>query len=135
MFEVRSEAHGRVLSAVEDIKSCCEIGDYYEEWSDIAASSIQAFLEDLSAEQLDDTCGAFREYISETAEENPNISNGIKEALSICLNEMLDYIGGVPEDDDSEDEDYYSDYNRETAAIVGEIKSDLEALVKMNKEY
>ena len=49
MFEVRSEAHGRVLSAVEDIKSCCEVGDYYEEWCDIAASSIQAFLEDLSA--------------------------------------------------------------------------------------
>lgn len=60
MFEVRSEAHGRVLSAVEDVKSCCEISNYYEEWSDIAASSIQAFLEDLSAEQLDDTCGAFR---------------------------------------------------------------------------
>ena len=37
MFEVRSEAHGRVLSAVEDITSCCEVADYYEEWSDIAA--------------------------------------------------------------------------------------------------
>lgn len=64
MFTNRSEAHGRVLEAVEDITSCCEIGDYYEQWSDIAASSIQALLEDLSAEQLDDTCGAFREYIA-----------------------------------------------------------------------
>ena len=131
MFEVRSEAHGRVLSAVEDIKSCCEIGDYYEEWSDIAASSIQAFLEDLTAEQLDDTCGAFREYITETAEENPNLANGIKEALTICLNEMLDYIGDVPKDDDSEDEDYYSDYDRETADIVSYIKSNLECLEKI----
>ena len=96
MFEVKNEAHGRVLSAVEDIKSCCEIDDYYEEWSDIAASSIQAFLEDLTAEQLDDTCGAFREYITEIAEENSNLANGIKEALTICLNEMLDYIGDVP---------------------------------------
>lgn len=92
MFEVRSEAHGRVLEAVEDIKSCCEICGYYEQWSDIAASSIQAFLEDLSAEQLDDTCGAFREYITETAEKSPNLANGIKEALTICLNEMLGHI-------------------------------------------
>ena len=132
MFEVRSEAHGRVLSAIEDIKSCCEISDYYEEWSDIAASSIQAFLEDLTAEQLDDTCGAFREYISETAEENPNLANGIKEALTICLNEMLDYIGNVPEDDDGEDEDYYSDYDRETAAIVYEMKYTLEKLANIS---
>ena len=132
MFEVRSEAQGRVLSAVEDIKSCCEIGDYYEEWSDIAASAIQAFLEDLSAEQLDDTCGAFREYITETAEENPNLANGIKEALTICLNEMLDYIGDIPEDDDSDDEDYYSDYDRETAAIVYEMKYALEKLANIS---
>ena len=126
MFEVRSEAHGRVLSAVEDIKSCCEIGDYYEEWSDIAASSIQAFLEDLSAEQLDDTCGAFREYITETAEENPNLANGIKDGLRICLNEMLDYIGDVPEDyEDGDDEDYYSDYDRETADFVSVIQKEI----------
>lgn len=132
MFEVRSEAHGRVLSAVEDIKSCCEIVDCYEEWSDIAASSIQAFLEDLSAEQLDDTCGAFREYIIETAEDNPNLANGIKEALIICLNEMLDYIGDVPEDDESEDEDYYSDYDREAANLVYEMKYALAKLTNIS---
>ena len=130
MFEVRSEAHGRVLSAVEDIKSCCEIGDYYEEWSDIAASSILAFLEDLTAEQLDDTCGAFREYITETVEENSNLANGVKEALTICLNEMLDYIGDVPEDYD--DEYYYSDYDRETSRLADEMKSALEQLIEMN---
>ena len=132
MFKVRSEAHGRVLSAVDDIKSCCEIGDCYEEWSDIAASSIQAFLEDLSAEQLDDTCGAFRGYITETAKENPNLTNGIKEALTICLNEMLDYIGDVPEDDDSEDENYYSDCDRDTANLVYEMKYALEKLANMS---
>lgn len=132
MFEVRSEAHGRVLSAVEDIKSCCEVRDYYEEWSDIAASSIQAFLEDLSAEQLDDTCGAFREYITESAEDNPNFSNGIKDGLQICLNEMLDYIGDVHEyDDDNEDGDYYSDYDRETAYFVKILKSEIAQLEKM----
>ena len=130
MFEVRSETHGRVLSTVEDIRSCCEIGNYYEEWSDIAASSIQAFLEDLSAEQLDNTCGAFREYIAETAKENSNLANGIKEALTICLNEMLDYIGDIPEDDDGKDEDYYSDYDRETAYIVKILKSEINRLEK-----
>ena len=132
MFEVRSEAHGRVLEAVEDIKSCCEVGDYYEEWSDIAASSIQAFLENLSAEQFNDTCGAFREYIAETAEERPNLANGIKDVLTICLNEMLDYIGDVPEEDnDDEDEYYYSDYDRETTYIVSAIKTELERLSKI----
>lgn len=126
MFTNRSEAHGRVLEAVEDVKYCCEVGDYYEEWSDIAASSIQAFLEDLSAEQLDDTCGAFREYIAETAEESPNLANGIKDGLRICLNEMLDYIRNIPKDD--EDEDYYSDYDKETADLVNQIKSELEKM-------
>lgn len=134
MFKVRSEAHGRVLSAVEDVKSCCEISDYYEEWSDIAASSIQAFLEDLSAEQLDDTCSAFREYIAEIVEESPNLANGIKDGLRICINEMLDYIGDVPEDDDedSEDEDFDSDYDMETAALVYEMKYALENLPSGN---
>lgn len=131
MFTNRSEAHGRVLEAIDDIKACCEVGDYYEEWSDIAASSIQAFLEDLSAEQLDDTCGASREYITETAEESPNLAAGVKEALEICLNEMLDYIGDVPEED-NDDEDYYYDYDRETAKLVIEIKSALDVLIGMN---
>lgn len=125
MFTNRSEAHGRVLEAIDDIKACCEVGDYYEEWSDIAASSIQAFLEDLTTEQLDDTCGAFREYIAGTAKENPNLANGIKDGMRICLNEMLDYIGDVPEYDD---EDYYSDYDSETAALVYEMKYALEKL-------
>ena len=131
MFKVRSEAHGRVLEAVEDIKSCCEVCDYYEEWSDIAASSMQSFLEDLSAEQLDDTCGAFREYIAETFKESPNLANGIKAALTICINEMLDYIGDVPEEDD-DDEDYYSDYDRETAVLVSYMKLNLELIEKIN---
>lgn len=128
MFEIRSEAHGRVLEAVEDIKSCCEVCDYYEEWSDVAASSIQVFLEDLSDEQLDDTCGAFREYITETAEESPNLANGIKDGLQICLCEMLDYIGDVPKDDDDEDENYYYYYDRETAKLVCEIRCAIEKL-------
>lgn len=126
MFENKSEAHGRVSEAIEDIKACCEVSDYYEEWSDIAASSIEAFLEDLTAEQIDDTCGAFREYISETAKENTNLAAGVKDALTICLNEMLDYIGDISEDN----EDEYPD--RETVYLVSVIKSELNRLNEMN---
>ena len=131
MFEVKSEAHGRVLEAVEDIKSCCEVDDYYEEWSDVAASSIQAFLEDLSAEQLDDTCGAFREYIAEKS----NLADGIKDGLRTCLNEMLDYIGDVTEDDDSENEDNYSDYDRKTIYLAEQIRSNIKHIERMNCQF
>ncbi|MCM1023967.1 MAG: hypothetical protein NC395_07925 [Prevotella sp.] len=127
MFEVRSEAHGRVLSAVEDVVSCCEVRDDFCEWSDVATSSIQAFLEDLTAEQLDNTCGAFMEYISECADKN--LANGIKDGLRICLSEMLDYIGDVDEDDD--EDDFYSDYDRETADLVFEIKAAIGRIEKM----
>lgn len=130
MFVNKSEAHERVLNAVEDIKACCEVSDYYSQWSDIAASSIQAFLEDLSNEQLDDTCGAFREYIEEISKENENLARGIKDALTICLNEMLDYIGSVPlPDEDGEDKDYFDD---ELFYLAEQIRSEIKRLDKMN---
>ena len=43
---------------------------------------------------------------------------------------MLDYIGDVPEDDNSGNEDYYSDYDRETAYIVKILKSEINRLEK-----
>ena len=58
--------------------------------------------------------------------------NLYKEALTICLNEMLDYIGDVPEDNDSEDNDYYSNYDRDTANLVYEMKYALGKLANMN---
>ncbi len=48
------------------------------------------------------------------------------------FNEMLNYIGDILEDDNSEDEDYYSDYDIETARFVDEIKSALERFGEMN---
>ncbi len=135
MFVNKSEAHERVLNAVEDIKACCEVSDYYSQWSDIAASSIQAFLEDLSNEQLDDTCGAFREYIEETSKENENLARGIKDALMICLNEMIDYIGEVPDTSevDEDEKDFYDAFNdSETAEIVKEMKFAIETLYKVS---
>ena len=127
MFVNKSEAHERVINAVEDIKCCCEIRNDFHQWSDIAASSIQAFLEDLTNEQLDDTCGAFTEYIEETISENPNLAQGVREALVICLNEMIDYIGSVP-DEDIED---FDDYDRETAYIVATMNEALKTLERI----
>lgn len=129
MFKNRSEAHERVLNAIEDVKSCCEIKDDFHEWSDIAASSIQAFLEDLSDEQLDDTCAAFREYIKETSAEDENLAKGIKDALTICLNEMLDYIGSVPLPDEDDEDD---DYDEELYSIAEQIRSEIKRLEEMN---
>ena len=48
--------------------------------------------------------------------------------MRICLSEMLDYIGDVDEDDD---EDFYSDYDRETADLVFEIKAAIGRIEKM----
>ena len=124
MFKIRSESHERVINAVDDIKNCCEVRNDFRQWSDIAASSIQAFLEDLTAEQLDDTCGAFMEYIEETTSENPNLAQGIKEALTICLKEMIDYIGDIPETDEKDDPYFY--YNHERQMISETMKENLE---------
>lgn len=135
MFVNKSEAHERVLTAVEDIKACCEVSDYYSQWSDIAASSIQAVLEDLTAEQLDDTCGAFREYITETVSENENLAKGIKDALMICLNEMIDYIGDISDtsEADEDEDDFYDDFtDDETVRLVNEMKAALERLDEMD---
>lgn len=63
------------------------------------------------------------------AKENTNLAAGVKDALSICLNEMLDYIGDITDD---EEDDYYSDYDKETARLVRIIKSELDSLAKIS---
>ncbi len=46
---------------------------------------------------------------------------------------MLDYIGDVPDgDEDSEDEEGYSDYDRETACLVRIIKSEINRINEIN---
>ena len=45
---------------------------------------------------------------------------------------MLDYIGDIPEDNDSEDEDFYSNYDKETANFVDEMKYAHERLANIN---
>lgn len=129
MFKNKSEAHERVLCAVEDIKSCCEVRDDYHEWSDIAASSVQFFLEDLIAEQLDDICSAFGEYIEETVGEDENLAKGVKDALLICLREMLDYIGETSEDEEEEIDENESD---EETRFINQIRQTIKRLEEIN---
>ena len=132
MFKGISESHERVINAVDDIKCCCEINDDFHQWSDVASSSIQSFLDDLSPKQLDNTCGAFMEYIEETTSETPNLAQGIKEALTICLKEMIDYIGNVPETDEEDDPYFY--YNHERQMLLEVMKENLDML-KVHKTF
>lgn len=53
----------------------------------------------------------------------------LQELAAVRLKNIIaDYIGDIPEEDDGEDEDYYSDYDRETSRLVYEIKNVLERL-------
>lgn len=118
MFTNESEAHERVLNAVEDIGHCCEVKDDYGQWSDIAASSIQSFLEDLDADQLDETCEAFMDYADDCADKN--LSEGIKDGLRLCLEEMLELLDESPEAEAEENEDDFVDYNSELVSVMRE---------------
>ncbi len=100
--EINEASYERVMKAVEDINICCVTEDDYNEWEDIASSSIAAFIDDLNDEQLEMTCGAFIEYIEDTAETDRNMAMGVKTALERALKEMLDNAGVISEDDDEE---------------------------------
>lgn len=119
MLRISDESYERVQNAVEDINCCCVTEDDYNEWEDIAASSIA----DFNDEQLAMTCAAFREYIIDTEDSDLNLAMGIRTALARSLREMLEYIGDVPDDEDDEEDP--------TAALVLTIKKELEATENM----
>ena len=97
--EINEASYERVQKAIEDINICCVTEDDYNEWEDIASSSIAAFIDDLNDEQLEMTCGAFIEYIEDTAETDRNMAMGVKTALERALKEMLDNMGIADEDE------------------------------------
>ncbi len=97
--EINEASYERVQNAIEDINICCVTEDDYNEWEDIASSSIAAFIDDLNDEQLEMTCGAFIEYIEDTAETDRNMAMGVKTALERALKEMLDNMGIADEDE------------------------------------
>ena len=101
-YEISEASYERVQKAIEDINICCVTEDDYNEWEDIASSSIAAFIDDLNDEQLEMTCDAFVEYIEDTVKSDRNMALGVKTALERALNEMLDNAVVISEDDEQE---------------------------------
>lgn len=123
MLRISDESYESVQNAVEDINCCCVTEDDYNEWEDIAASSIAGFIDSLNDEQLAMTCAAFREYIIDTEDSDLNLAMGIRTALARSLREMLEYIGDVPDDEDDEEDP--------TVALVSVMKKELEIIENM----
>lgn len=126
MLRISDESYERVQNTIEDINCCCVTEDDYNEWEDIAASSIAGFIDSLNDEQLAMTCAAFREYIIDTEDSDLNLAMGIRTALARSLREMLEYIGDVPDDEDDE-----NDEEDPTAALVSVMKKELEIIENM----
>lgn len=114
MLRISDESYERVQDIIEDIGYCCEVDDDYNEWEDIAASSMAGFLDELDLEQLEMTVAALEEYIIDTADSNINMAMGIKTALGRYIRERLEFLDiyvipdvklGLDEDEDFEDTD------------------------------
>ena len=112
MLRISDESYERVQDLIEDIGYCCEVEDDYDQWEDIAASSMAGFLDDLDAEQLEMTVAALEEYIIDTADTDMNMAMGIKIALTRYIRERLDFLDihvipdvklSLGEDEDFED--------------------------------
>lgn len=123
-LKITDESYERVQDIIEDIGYCCEIEDDYEQWEDIAASSMAGFLDDLNYEQVEMTVAAIEEYIIDTADTDMNMAMGIKTALARYLRERLDFLDihvipdvklSLDEDEDFEDTD--------TAFLVNVLKA------------
>ena len=112
MLRISDKSYERVQDLIEDIGYCCEVEDDYDQWEDIAASSMAGFLDDLDAEQLEMTVAALEEYIIDTADTDMNMAMGIKIALTRYIRERLDFLDihvipdvklSLDEDEDFED--------------------------------
>lgn len=124
MLRISDESYERVQDIIEDIGYCCEVEDDYEQWEDIAASSMAGFLDDLDYEQVEMTVAALEEYIIDTADTDMNMAMGIKTALARYIRERLDFLDihvipdvklSLDEDEDFEDTD--------TAFLVNVLKA------------
>lgn len=124
MLRISDESYERVQNIIEDIGYCCEVEDDYEQWEDIAASSMAGFLDDLDYEQVEMTVAALEEYIIDTADTDMNMAMGIRTALARYLRERLDFLDihvipdvklSLDEDEDFEDMD--------TAFLVNVLKA------------
>ena len=124
MLRISDESYERVQDIIEDIGYCCEVDDDYNEWEDIAASSMAGFLDELDLEQLEMTVAALEEYIIDTADSNINMAMGIRTALARYIRERLEFLDiyvipnvklSLDEDEDFDDTD--------TAVLVNVLKA------------
>lgn len=124
MLRISDECYDRVRDIIEDIGYCCEVDDDYNEWEDIAASSMSSFLDELDLEQLEMTVAALEEYIIDTADSNINMAMGIKTALERYIRERLEFLDiyVIPDVKLSLDDD--EDYDdTDTARLVNVLKA------------
>lgn len=124
MLRISDESYERVQDIIEDIGYCCEVEDDYNEWEDIAASSMSGFLDELDLEQLEMTVSALEEYIIDTADSNINMAIGIKIALERYIRERLEFLDiyVIPDVKLSLDEDEDFD-DTDTARLVNVLKT------------
>ncbi len=124
MLRISDESYERVQDIIEDIGYCCEVDDDYNEWEDIAASSMSSFLDELDLEQLEMTVSALEEYIIDTADSNINMAMGIKTALGRYIRERLEFLDiyVIPDVKLSLDEDEDFD-DTDTAVLVNVLKA------------
>ena len=124
MLRISDESYERVQDIIEDIGYCCEVEDNYEQWEDIAASSMAGFFDDLDYEQVEMTVAAMQEYIIDIADTDMNMAMGIRTALARYISERLDFLDihvipdvklSLDEDEDFEDTD--------TAFLVNVLKA------------
>lgn len=124
MLRISDESYERLQNIIEDIGYCCEVEDDYEQWEDIAASSMAGFLDDLDYEQVEMTVAAMQEYIIDIADTDMNMAMGIRTALARYIRERLDFLDihvipdvklSLDEDEDFEDTD--------TAFLVNVLKA------------
>lgn len=124
MLRISDESYERVQDIIENIGYCCEVEDNYEQWEDIAASSMAGFLDDLDYEQVEMTVAAMQEYIIDIADTDMNMAMGIRTALARYIRERLDFLDihvipdvklSLDEDEDFEDTD--------TAFLVNVLKA------------
>ena len=121
MLRISDESYERVQDIIEDIGYCCEVEDDYDQWEDIAASSMASFLDDLDGEQLEMTVAALEEYIVDSTD--MNMAMGIKTALERYIRERLEFLDiyVVPDVKLSLDEDEDFD-DTDTARLVNVLK-------------
>ena len=92
MLRISDESYERVQDIIEDMSCCCEFEDDYDQWEDIAASSMASFLDDLDGEQLEMTVAALEEYIIDKADNDLNMAMGVKTALARYIRERIEYL-------------------------------------------